>query len=142
MRAQHFVSISGGKDNPLYLMGFGRVGCFPCIMCTKDELREIARRYPGHIDRIRQWEAIVGGVARHAYSALVRDERAELISSFLPTDKLPPDRHGVVRSSIDRAIEWARTGRGGRNYDLLVALEELAALEAPGACVSQYRLCE
>ena len=48
----------GLKPNPLYLMGMGRVGCMPCIMCQKEELRQIAIRFPEHIARIEEWERI------------------------------------------------------------------------------------
>jgi Lon protease-like protein len=33
----------------------GRVGCMPCINCRKDELREIALRFPETIERIERW---------------------------------------------------------------------------------------
>lgn len=132
----------GIKPNPLYLMGFGRVGCFPCIMCTKEELRLIAQLAPEEIDRLEEWEAIVGAVARHAYTALMLGERDELISSFMPTDKVPLDANGKIRASIRRAVEWSKTTRGGRNYDLLVHLDELLATTAPSQCRSIYGLCE
>lgn len=132
----------GLKPNPLYLQGMGRVGCMPCIMCKKDELREIARRFPEHIDRIEEWESIVGAVARHANSALASGERDELISSFLPTDKVPPDANGKSRASIRRAVEWSRTGRGGRNYDLLAVIDDIEAGDGPAKCTSSYGLCE
>lgn len=48
------------EPNPLYKMGFKRVGCFPCIMANKDEIYEIAQQFPEHIDRIREWEKMVG----------------------------------------------------------------------------------
>ncbi len=118
----------GLKPNPLYLMGMSRVGCMPCIMCQKGELREIARRFPEHIQRIADWELIVGGVARHAYTAMLRGERMIQVSSFLPADKLPLDGAGHARATIRNAVEWANTGRGGRNYDLLMALDELELL--------------
>jgi 3'-phosphoadenosine 5'-phosphosulfate sulfotransferase (PAPS reductase)/FAD synthetase len=132
----------GLKPNPLYTMGMGRVGCMPCIMCKKSELREIARRFPEQIDRIEEWESIVGGVARHAYTSLIRQEREEMISSFLPTDKVPPDGNGMIRASIRRAVEWARTGRGGRNFDLMAFIEDAEFSDAPSSCKSDYAVCE
>lgn len=132
----------GLKPNPLYLQGMGRVGCMPCIMCKKDELRQIARRFPDHIDRIERWESIVGAVARHANSALASGERDELLSSFLPTDKVPPDANGKIRASIRRAVEWSRTGRGGRTYDMIAVIDDLVAEEEPARCSSSYGLCE
>jgi len=41
----------GLAPNPLYAMGMQRVGCMPCIHCRKDELREIAQRFPEHMSR-------------------------------------------------------------------------------------------
>lgn len=32
---------NGFKPNPLYKMGMGRVGCFPCVMCQKGEIKQI-----------------------------------------------------------------------------------------------------
>ncbi|UPU47779.1 phosphoadenosine phosphosulfate reductase family protein [Xanthomonas translucens] len=54
----------GILPNPLYAMGFGRVGCFPCINCRKEELRLIADLAPEHIERIAEWEAIVAMVSK------------------------------------------------------------------------------
>lgn len=132
----------GLKPNPLYLMGMSRVGCMPCIMCGKGELREISMRFPEQIARIAEWETIAGGVARHAYTSLLRGEQTTLLTSFLPTDKVPYDGYGMRRASIHRAVEWSRTGRGGRNFDLLNVLDELDALEQPDRCSSSYGLCE
>lgn len=132
----------GLRPNPLYLMGFGRVGCFPCIMCTKEELRLIAMLAPEEIDRLEEWETIVGAVARHAYTALMLGERDELVSSFMPTDKVPTDANGKIRATIRRAVEWSKTSRGGRNYDLLAHLDELVTHTEPSRCRSQYGLCE
>lgn len=49
----------GLEPNPLYLQGMTRVGCMPCINCSKDEVLEISKRFPGHIDRIAYWDAQV-----------------------------------------------------------------------------------
>src|SRR3990167_915779 len=49
----------GIQPNPLYTQGQGRVGCMPCIMCRKDELAEIAKRFPVEIERVRDWEKLV-----------------------------------------------------------------------------------
>lgn len=132
----------GLKPNPLYLMGMSRVGCMPCIMCGKSELREIARRFPEEIARIAEWEHLVGGVARHAYTDLLANEQSELITSFLPTDKMPWNGHGKRHSTIHRAVEWSNTGRGGKNFDLLNTLDDLEFDDQPARCSSRYGLCE
>ncbi|WP_294189040.1 phosphoadenosine phosphosulfate reductase family protein [uncultured Sphingomonas sp.] len=131
----------GLKPNPLYLMGMGRVGCF-CIMAQKEEVRQTALRFPAVIERIAEWEVICGNVARHANTSVALGERDEFVSSFLPTDKVPPDEHGKIRATIHRAVEWSKTSRGGRNFDLLNHLDEIAPAEQRHACSSQYGLCE
>lgn len=42
--------------NPLYAEGFTRVGCFPCIMSRKSEIRRLAKRHPERIDFLREQE--------------------------------------------------------------------------------------
>lgn len=132
----------GLKPNPLYLMGMSRVGCF-CILAQKEEVRLTALHFPEVIERIADWEVRCGNVARHANTAVARGERDEFVSSFLPTDKVPADDNGKIRARIDLAVEWSKTTRGGRNYDLLAAIDEHEAGSASGPrCVSRYGLCE
>lgn len=111
----------GVEPNPLYKLGCARVGCMPCIMARKDEIREIATRWPEHIDKIREWERIVGLCSRRA------------VSTFFEAAKTP----GVsdYRSDIDTVVEWSKTGRGGMQYSM-------DALMEPPACSSLYGLCE
>ena len=40
----------GVTPNPLYTQGMSRVGCMPCISCNKEELRQIAMRFPAEIE--------------------------------------------------------------------------------------------
>lgn len=44
--------------NPLYSIGARRVGCFPCIMSRKAEIRLIAQKFPERIDMIREAEQL------------------------------------------------------------------------------------
>lgn len=55
-----FIFSANIKANPLYYEGFGRVGCFPCIMCTKSEIRLIYENYRERIDEIRAFELKLG----------------------------------------------------------------------------------
>lgn len=117
----------GVKPNPLYLQGMGRVGCMPCIHANKQEIREIARRWPEHIERVAEWERLVSGVARRAGSA-----------TFFYVNK-GGEADGEIHyrtHGIKTVVEWAKTGRGGKQYELF-AFDP----EAP-ACSSTYGLCE
>ncbi|WDZ50202.1 phosphoadenosine phosphosulfate reductase family protein [Acinetobacter vivianii] len=106
----------GIKPNPLYMQGMGRVGCMPCINCNKDELKEIAKRFPEEIERVAEWERIV---------ALVSKRQS---ATFFTSDYRG---HG-----IHELVEWSKTVRGGRQYDLI---EQMNGIES---CSSAYGLCE
>ena len=105
----------GIQPNPLYLQGMNRVGCMPCINVNKNELREIASRFPEQIDRIRDWEKIVCDVSRSGKSSMLYSNAFE---------------------TIDDRVEWAKTTRGGTQFDLLDTLTDYKA------CSSAHGLCE
>jgi 3'-phosphoadenosine 5'-phosphosulfate sulfotransferase (PAPS reductase)/FAD synthetase len=109
----------GIDPNPLYKLGMGRVGCMPCINCQKDELYEISRRFPEVIERIRRWEEVVAMACKRGSA------------SFFPWDD-------VAGQNIDEYVEWSKTVRGGRQYDILKMID----LEQTPMCSSVYGLCE
>ena len=111
----------GLAANPLYKLGMSRVGCMPCIMSRKEEISQIARRFPEHIDKIRRWESLVRKVSKKG------------TPTFFPCTKIPKTHD--MRASIDNVVSWAATTRGGKQYDLLKTLP-------PPACQSEYGLCE
>lgn len=55
-----FILSKGFKPNPLYYMGFRRVGCFPCIMCRLGEVKQMATETPEYVDRLQSAEDMVG----------------------------------------------------------------------------------
>lgn len=112
--------------NPLYSQGMSRVGCMPCINCKKEELRQISVRFPEQIERIAEWEhkvALVSKIMSATFFAALTD----------PTDV---DRPGTY-SRIHQVTNWARSTRGGRNYNLLHEMEDTTS-----GCQSSYGLCE
>lgn len=38
-----YILSEGQRPNPLYSRGFSRVGCFPCVMCRKQEVKLMSR---------------------------------------------------------------------------------------------------
>jgi 3'-phosphoadenosine 5'-phosphosulfate sulfotransferase (PAPS reductase)/FAD synthetase len=117
----------GINPNPLYKLGMGRVGCMPCIHARKDELREIFARFPEVIDRIREWEAAVSAACKRQQS------------TFFSHDKTPGDHLADITlpmPGIDVVVEWSKTSRGGKQYDMLAC-----SMDAP-MCSSIYGLCE
>lgn len=115
------ASLYGLDPNPLYRQGMTRVGCMPCINASKDEVLEISKRFPGHIDRIEYWEQCVADASKR---------RA---ASFFPD----PDRDAHLnKRGIRNMVEWSKTQRGGHLVDWIRVNEE------PKACASAYGLCE
>ena len=120
-----YVRRRGIKLNPLYTMGMGRVGCMPCINCNKAELAEIARRFPDHIDKIREWESLMCQAAKRGWTTFFGDKAKDIET----------DAEIFARLNIDARVDWAKTSRGGKQYDLL-------KIVPPPICSSMYGLCE
>jgi 3'-phosphoadenosine 5'-phosphosulfate sulfotransferase (PAPS reductase)/FAD synthetase len=105
----------GIEPNPLYKMGMHRVGCFPCILSRRAELKTLFKVCPQVIDRLRSWEDEVNLTSK------------EGIATFFAEDKYPRGTKG----NIDVFV--AALGEG----------EELPGLEQDvGGCMSVYGLCE
>lgn len=104
--------------NPLYLQGAERVGCWPCVMSRKAEVRMIADLDPARIDLIRDLEAEVKVIADARYA-----ERGESLASLGYDDpawfQAAIGRKGMW--PIDRVVEWSRTKRGGKEPELFAA---------------------
>ena len=117
----------GIKHNPLYEMGMGRVGCMPCINARKNEILEISKRFPEAIDRIREWEAAVQAASKR--------NGATFFAAANQGENLTVEQC-VEIANIDAVVEWSKTSRGGKQYDLLRVDDE-----GP-LCTSIYGLCE
>lgn len=112
------------QPNPLYTQGMSRVGCMPCINVNKAELREIAIRFPEHLERISEWERLVSESSKHGFSTFIADAHDA------------SDRRKIFDDlNIWSRVEWSKTTRGGRQYDLLGDLTDSVA------CASSYGLC-
>ena len=120
-----FCTSCGVEHNPLYRQGMGRVGCMPCINCSKGELKAIASRFPEHPERIAEWERLVGMCCKRGFSTFMADAH-----------KAKDLRVVFADLNIWARIEWSKTTRGGKQFNLLGDLEESTA------CSSAYGLCE
>lgn len=121
-----FARARGVLPNPLYLQGMSRVGCMPCINCNKAELRQISARFPEHPERIAEWERIVGACSKKGFSTFMTDAHAA------------QDRREIFADlNIWARIEWSKTSRGGKQFNLLDEVEN-----AEAGCSSSYGLCD
>lgn len=126
MQAVEFATLHEILANPLYSMGMSRVGCFPCINAGKDELRQMAARFPAHMERIAEWERLVSTACKRGYSTFMSDAHPA------------KDRRTIFAElNIWTRIEWAKTTRGGKQFSLLNDLED-----GSDSCSSVYGLCE
>lgn len=114
------------SPNPLYAQGMNRVGCMPCIMCRKEELREIARRFPEHIERIETWEALVSEVSKRGQATF-----------FAACDDPAVRERGEISHQthgIRNHVEWSKTDRGGRQYNLITTVDFGTPCDQWGTC--------
>lgn len=109
-----FLKDNGEEPNPLYTLGFNRVGCAPCINSGKDDILLWATRFPEMIDKLRSWEAKNGR------------------TFFAPC--VP----GMEINWVDDVVKWAKTTRGGKQFALPFFQNEIES----GGCMSKWGLCE
>jgi 3'-phosphoadenosine 5'-phosphosulfate sulfotransferase (PAPS reductase)/FAD synthetase len=107
-----YVENHGEQYNPLYKLGFNRVGCAPCINSGKDDILLWLQRFPEMIEKVRGYEQATGR------------------TFFAPC--VP----GLAVNTIDDVITWAQTDRGGRQANMFRILNERPS------CESKYGLCE
>lgn len=127
----------GLPPNPLYLKGASRVGCWPCIFARKKELVFIADHDPERVKLIRELETRAQITAMERYAAA--GETFESLGYNPPTFF---QAAGALRSEgkdgrmvpIDEVIRWARTARGGKQFELFAPQQE-------EGCV-RWGLCE
>lgn len=117
----------GIQPNPLYRQGMGRVGCMPCINVGKAELLQINARFPAHLYEKSGWETLVSKCSKRGFSTYFNKELHGKKSS---------DRRIHAANRVEAVIEWSRTGRGGRQRDMLADLID------GDVCASAYGLCE
>jgi len=86
----------GVIPNPLYGDGQPRVGCMPCIFADKEQIRLAAKHYPEHVERVREWESIVGPATKNRIP----------VATLFPGPKV--GRQGGA--DIDSVVAWSRNG--------------------------------
>lgn len=117
-----YILDEGLEPNPLYRMGYKRVGCWPCVMANQRDILNIARQAPERIDYIAKIE-----------QELQCGDR--LRSEFFGPDKIPA--HAITSGNqyaniydVVRYVEWQH------------ATGSLFDDDTATSCVSYYGLCE
>jgi 3'-phosphoadenosine 5'-phosphosulfate sulfotransferase (PAPS reductase)/FAD synthetase len=109
-----YVKAHDEEFNPLYTLGFNRVGCAPCINSGRDDIINWAIRRPDAIDKVRLLEQKTG---RTFFAPMVPGHRI---------------------NNIDTVVAWAMSvKRGGTDKQPAFPI----LFERP-ICESKYGLCE
>lgn len=101
--------------NPLYKKGSGRVGCYPCILCSMSEINQISIREPEVISQISEYEL-------------------EFDSSFFGPGKIPKKYFKGAAPTIFEVVSYVK-----RKYDSGELFEDE---HQATSCMSFYGLCE
>lgn len=110
-----FLAEKNVPPNPLYALGYGRVGCFPCIHANKTELSLLP---DWAWEKLERWEKTLG-------------------RSWFPSGILPGKPDGYI-PAIREVREWSKTLFGGKQYDLF---KSVPPADAP-FCLSTWGICE
>lgn len=109
-----YILENGFTPNPLYRMGFKRVGCFPCIMSANTEIYQLGQRFPERIIEIAEYERTTK-------------------SSFWGPDSIPKRFYKGAFPLCDDVLKYINT-----KYAAGELFEEFKGV----SCMSYYGLCE
>jgi len=104
-----------------------RVGCYPCIMCTKGEIKSIIDHSPERID-------------------IIREAEEEIKSSLFPPDYIPKrycskiDDKGNKYPTIDDVVRYMQDKYA--TGDLFAEIEKEEKESSGRRCMSAYSICE
>ncbi len=110
-----FLKSRGVTPNPLYGLGFSRVGCAPCIFATKPEIKRWQDLFPERMGAVKRMERLVS----------LASTNPEATSFFTLRGKAAHDRYDRTGKAmkIDEQVKWAN-GTLGINGKLDVDDEE------------------
>lgn len=133
----------GVPPNPLYLRGSKRVGCWPCIMAGKAELRLLAKDN-ARVNVIDRLEAMVGILAterndrRRSEQPYDEPETSFTPPHFFQGSSIHARPDGTIPCvPIRQHLEWAKTARGGRELER----EQLTLSGMDDGCL-RWGMCE
>jgi len=124
--------------NPLYAQGAKRVGCFPCIMSRKSEIRLIADKWPERINFLRDQEW-GDGVFRSFFA------RNKVPLTHRTKEITTKDGEQMLVATIDDVVAWTRTKdhkkKNQRQFVLDFWFDDEMSDDA-GLCPSTMGTCE
>lgn len=122
----------GVPVNPLYQRGHDRVGCYPCVMASKEDVRLVADHAPERIAEISELEEVVTAERIRRNEEKPGRYAHPEASFFLKAANR--DTPGAPIMKIDEVVAWSRTERGGRQLPMFPPVPD-------GGCF-RWGLCE
>lgn len=119
----NYILDNGQKPNPLYYMGFSRVGCFPCVLCNHGEIKLIRKHFPERIQEIIALENEVG-------------------STFFRPDYLKKGVGNQRSHKGDRIITMQDVDNYFAELDRQGVIFEEEEPDEDSRCMSHYKICE
>lgn len=121
----------GIAPNPLYKIGAGRVGCWPCVFVNHRELRVLIRQDPSMLDRLRAVEAAASASAGNSDSPRTMFRADYVPQRFCSVPVKTKDGRGMYAPTVDDVARY-----------VLSADEDQLPLLPLARCLSIYNLCE
>jgi len=106
----------GVPMNKLYAMGARRVGCWPCVMSVKAEIRNIALNFPERIEQIRKLEADIEGVPNGVGKTFFAYDKVP--ERFRTKPYTTKDGQEIKVACIDDVVRWSMTGKRAKGHYL------------------------
>lgn len=126
--------------NELYGKGAKRVGCFPCIMSRKAEIRNIAENWPERIDFLRSQEW-PDGMSFHSFFA-----RNKVPLTHRTKEITTSKGEKMMVATIDDVVAWTKTKdhkkTNQRQFVLPFWFDDDSSDDAGLSCPSSMGACE
>ena len=111
-----YILAAGLEPNPLYKMGYKRVGCWPCVMIIQRDILNISRQNPERIEQIAALEKEIGS--------------GYFVSGKIPSYAITSGNKNPYIYDVVRYVEWQH------------ATGSLFDDDTATSCMSFYGLCE
>lgn len=127
---------AGLPVNPLYQRGHERVGCWPCIYSSKEEIRLWAEHDPDGVRALAALELEAEAERARRNAEEPGRYKHEIASFFQAREvtKMPSGERVYLPVHVDKVVEWARTDRGGKQLPLV--------REEPAGGCFRWGMCE
>lgn len=109
-----YILDNGLEPNPLYRMGYKRVGCYPCVMASQQDIYNVSIQDPQRLNYIANLER-------------------QLSSSFFGPDKIPSKYYKGEYPLIGDVVRYIK----GKHATGSLFDDDVAT-----SCMSYYGLCE